>query len=251
VTRTSLIAAAAIILTANGFALLHAARNRAGAPDAEIVLSDRELSLYRSGNVDEDSGVSLDLQWSGSYWPVAGEDGPMWLDQEQLRALGFDVSVNANASEAGQFYDRQRARQSYIALEQNGPAWQVLSDAYARAAEEQKARGIPIRPDNDMRTHASRLVAIDADLDPARLRSRHPDRHGVVIMPGVVAVGTQGFRPAHLQGYVRELPTSIHVALPLSEEFRKRASTNSKSYQVQLSFGAMHEPWVTGVQFGN
>src|SRR5437762_3329169 len=51
----SLIAAGAVVLIANTFALLHAARNRSGEPESEIVLTQRELTYYTD---PDDSGVS-------------------------------------------------------------------------------------------------------------------------------------------------------------------------------------------------
>ena len=56
----SLLVAATLVLLANTLALIHAARNRAGQPEAEITLTDRELYYHR--NLD-DSGVALSLRW--------------------------------------------------------------------------------------------------------------------------------------------------------------------------------------------
>jgi hypothetical protein len=61
--RTSLIASAAIVVLANAVALVHAARNRMGTPDAELTLTQRELRYYPSAR-DDDSGVALNLEWT-------------------------------------------------------------------------------------------------------------------------------------------------------------------------------------------
>jgi hypothetical protein len=44
----SLAAAALVVVVANGFALLHAERNRKGQPDAAITLTQRDLSRVRT-----------------------------------------------------------------------------------------------------------------------------------------------------------------------------------------------------------
>ena len=44
--RTSLLAAAAIVLIANTFALVHAARNRSGSPESDVTLTQRELAEF-------------------------------------------------------------------------------------------------------------------------------------------------------------------------------------------------------------
>jgi hypothetical protein len=108
-------------------------------------------------------------------------------------------------------------------------------------------------------------VAVDADLDAARLRGRHPDRSSVVILPAVVAVTLNaypypplkpGAKPAwRIWGRIDEIPSVIHVPRPYSEAFRKRgrnqggALDQDVSYRVQLRYGSSLEPWVTGVAF--
>lgn len=52
----SLAAAAGLILLANCVVLIHVARNRSGQPEAEMTLTERELSYHRDS---DDSGVNL------------------------------------------------------------------------------------------------------------------------------------------------------------------------------------------------
>jgi len=73
--RTSLVAAAAIIVVANTLALTHALRNRQGT-EAQVTLTERELRYYSVSAGDEDSGVTLNLAWTdpnGTPWPVSAE----------------------------------------------------------------------------------------------------------------------------------------------------------------------------------
>ena len=58
--HASLIAAAALVLLANAFALIHASLNRSGEIEADMVLTERELTNYAD---PDDSGVSLTLRW--------------------------------------------------------------------------------------------------------------------------------------------------------------------------------------------
>jgi Domain of unknown function (DUF4824) len=264
VKNISLAGGVAIIVVANAFALIHAARNRAGSPDGELTLSNRELT-YSSSPSDEDSEVTLDLGW------LTGEDvswmgygsSPKWLDQEKLQRLGFDCRVNPSAEAALRFYDRQRPRRAFVALEYDGPAWRNWLAAYNRAAEERAKRGSGVvqnqTPDQ---TH---LVAIDADVDARALRARNPNRSNVIIMPAVVAIGLEPYpdpgrksdpkTPVRIVGRIRPLASSIHVPRPLSEGFQhrdqgKNLNARALSYTVRVRYGSLLEPWVTGVEFG-
>jgi len=67
----------------------------------------------------------------------------------ETRNARFDVSVDPSSEDGARHYQRQRARRAFVALEHDG----------------------------------SHLVAVDADLDPVRLRARHPDRGSVIILP--------------------------------------------------------------------
>jgi hypothetical protein len=212
-TRASLWAAGGIVVAANLLALAHVARNRAGM-DAEITLTERETG-YFSRSYDDDSGVALTMI---SMQP------PGWLAHARLAELGFDCSLDIDRPEADRFYYRQRPRQAYVALE------------YAPAAE------------------GSQLAAVDADLDAGRLRSRHPDRSRAVVVPAVLGIGVnylpvtpQEPKPRRvLQGYVREMPSQLHVPRPYSDAFRSGLS----AYRIQVRYGALLEPWVTGLTPG-
>jgi hypothetical protein len=212
--KTSLLVSAAIILVANVFALLHAMRNRVGTPDAEITLTQRELR-YSNSYAADDSGVTLYLQWTyPSNFP--------WLDQSKLQQLGFACSVNPNSPDAGRYYQRQRSRKVFVALEYDG------ADP---------------RP--------SHLVAMDADLDPVKLRARYPGRTAVIIVPAVVGITFDPKSSKRVISRIQQLPSSIHVPRPFSDAFRKAAKAAGKkdlSYRVHLRYGASFEPWITGVE---
>jgi hypothetical protein len=177
--RASLVIAASIVLVANASALFHAARNRAGNPEAEITLTNRELRYFDQSATDEDSGVTLHLQWTDPniLWTPEMEHRPNWFDRQKLQALGFDCGVDPGSSEAARFYQRQRPRAAFAALEYDGAAWREFLQEHEEALAKRRAG---TEPDDSAVFSAgmSHLVAIDADLDPVKLRARHPDRPG-------------------------------------------------------------------------
>lgn len=248
--KLSLWAAAAIVLAANAFALLHAARNRAGAFDAELVLSSpREVQINSSSLTDDDSGVSLDLHWTDAGtapWNDPIQMPPTWLDRARLQALGFDTSMDPGNAKAQRFYDRQRPRRVFAALENDGPGFQALSEAWERQAEQNRAKGIASQSYN-YRAQGSRLVAVDADADPEKLRARHPDRTRVAIVPAVVALDLIGYAPPppRLRGRLQEIPASLNVPLPLSARIR---GDSRRDYSVRVRWGSLYEPWVESIE---
>jgi hypothetical protein len=261
----SLVTAASIILVANALALIHSARNRAGTPEAEITLTNRELRYFDQPVTDDDSGVTLHLQWTDPSipWVPESDPRPNWIDRQKLEALGFDCRVDPGSSDASRFYQRQRPRQAFVALEYDGEAWRQFLQQHEQAFAKRRAG---TEPDDSAGFSAgtSHLVAIDADLDPVKLRARHPDRRSVLILPAVIAVMLDRFRsygmksdskhPAEITGRIQELPSSIHVPRPFSDQFRRpdRSRSNvfsNRPYSVYLSYGSSLEPWVTGVEF--
>lgn len=246
--RISFLAAAGIILAANAFALIHAARNRSGNPDAKLDLSIRELRYTPGSIADDDSGVALDLLWTDGFMGIWNNLNPpeeTWLDKAKLQSLGFDCSVDPASPQADRFYERQRPRRVFVAFEYDGPAWQAWSEEYERSLQRQPQ--YQPNSSNNFRTTSSRLVPIDADADPAKLRGRHPNRSQVAIMPAAVAIQIMRYypSPARLQGRFQQVPSSIQVALPLSSEVRSHRGFE----RARVVWGSMYEPWVESVEF--
>lgn len=247
-----LMAAAGILVLANAMLLGHALRNRLGAADAEITLTQRELSYYGASASDQDSGVALHLVWwEPTSLPWAGPSTtPQWLDQPALERLGFDCSVAPKAPGADRHYQLERARQAYVALEYDGPAWRHWLETYQRFYDESNPTKPSHTPIEDVPNH-SRLIAIDADRDPRALRARHPDRSSVLILPAIIGISYQPYTDPPLIGHVRELPTAIHVPRPFSDRFRQLDRLGYRpnmAYRVRLRYGSLYEPWVEGVE---
>lgn len=229
----SLAAAAVVVVVANGFALLHAARNRMGQPDAVITLTERELSRVRT---EDDSGVSLMLSFQdpNRIWYVENLRQEAWLNREKLSTLGFDCSVDLSDTRASNFYERQVPRSGFVALEYNGPAYRAAAI-----------------PGNIL----SRLVAIDAATGSVQLRARHPDRNSILILPAVIRISFRAEVPnkgwkAQIVGSIDNVPRSIHVPRPFSSKFQAFPITNPTPYRVNITFGSALDPWITNVVTG-
>src|SRR5262249_23537741 len=155
---------------------VHAWMNQRGAPDAVLVLTQRELSVIN--NWTETTGVMLMLDWR--HWngdpgnPVTGSTA--WFDEQKMRQLGFDLRVPANAPAAERLYAMQSPRHVYVALEYNGPAWERWWTHYV-AYQTGRPAGAAGELDAQIRNEEatmSRLMEIDAGLDPGALRQAHP-----------------------------------------------------------------------------
>jgi hypothetical protein len=262
--HATLIAAVGVIALSNAFALIHAVRNRAGEPEAELELTDRELFYVTES---DDSGVDYTLRWTDPDDLFTHDDeraapgDRRWLDVEKLREIGFDVDTPP-PSESVWSDRRLMPRTAYVALEDDGAAWRAWADRRRKRAGETDATAPGVHVEQELDA-ATRLMCIDADRDADTLRVRHPDRAQVLIVPCVIAVhwipanlARDGVpaTPARLDGRVEQIPTSIHVPLPFSAELRALAPTYgangrmTPSYRVRLRYGRHLEPWVIGVE---
>jgi len=248
--KPGLVIALAIVVLANAFVLVHAWSNRRGTPDAEVVLTQRELSVI--SNWTETSSVVLRLDWR--HWNYVNQDSgsTAWFTEEKLRQLGFDVHVPANAPDAPRLYANQPPRQVYIALEYNGPAWERWWTNYV-ASQTKATPGAPAMPDERLRNveaTMSRLMEIDAGLDPAALRQAHPNRQQVIILPARARVlvstlgSSAGPEVGVLRGEISDISTDRLVVPPSLTSIFESSPT---SYTVTVAVGSRYEPWITAV----
>lgn len=269
----------ALVLLVNVIVLAGVAWNRSGEPEAMLRLSERELdlpSLWRDSG--EDSGLALSLSWrvvpeppdseKESPYPQAAYSQTRWLDAERLARLGFDVSDRPDADFPRRYHGS--AREVWLALELDGPAHarsvaraaSLLAEANTKLAEhpddgehQQRVRDAA-QHHKQVRDEWSRLIAIDADLDPDALRARHPDRQQIAVVHGRVrAIWHQPHQQAHRgrwRGYIEAISIdSIHVPLAMRESFEpllaKRDAEQPKRFNVTLAYGKRREPWITEV----
>ncbi len=242
--------AVAVVLLANALALVGVARNRAGEPEAEVRLTERELPL--APWTDESTGVFLRLEWQRSL-PGSKADWP-WFDRAKLESLGFDCRHPVDAKDAREHYGRVVARRAYVVLEHDGPAWGPWLEAREAQPREMKP------PPENARVLASRLVPIDVGLDPAALRRLHPDRSRCLVVPAIVAPrwtpleasAEEGSGRAVLSGRIRNLLVpEVHVPRDRAASLgglRAAAPAAPPRYEVLLRLGAHLEPWVAEVR---
>jgi hypothetical protein len=268
-----LLSALFLTIAANAVVLSGVAYNRREPPEAQVVLTERELELpYRRH--EENSGLALQLAWR-----VLGEkddryawrSSPAWLTTAKLKELGFDLP-DASGPAAKDAYPRTPLpREVYIVLEQDGPAYrEALERARAALATARDLK--QAHPENDDLREAfenarkrftreqvagSRLFAVDAGTDPDLLRRTYPDRSRFIITGGLVRAGYrhEGNR-RRVEGAISRLVIErIHVPLALRnaldtildrDRFQNREPAPPR-YEIALAYGRRFEPWIVAV----
>jgi hypothetical protein len=254
-------------------ALVGAAYNRNGAPESQVVFSEREMTLpYDWGMQHENSGIALHLQWRAvrdkpdAYDFFAYQPLP-WLNAAKLRELGFDLPVQADTPANRRHYDKLQAREVLLLMELDGPAYQAsLVQVRDWVAQQQAlAARNPGNADLQERTKraseklraeertASRLFLVDAGLDVGALRARYPDRSRYVIVRGRIKpqLRIEGQAP-RVEGVVQSLSINEvqvpepyrQILMPLLRQQRAGAGNPDPRYSVTVAFGRRLEPWV-------
>jgi hypothetical protein len=280
--RDTLLAGGALILLANVVALTGVYLNRSGEPESRIRLSERELALpWERGRVRENSGLSLGISWrvieahaAGEYYVGSGYGysggTPEWLDEAQMKALGFDTAPVAESSEGRRRFERQQRREVLLVLELAGPAWQKARET---ARENTERHAAAARANADSKEFAakakraqeqlqaeeqsnSRLFAIDAGLDLAALRARYPDRGRFLILKAHVRPRLDSReRKTIVTGHVSELavpavnvPHALRPQLEPAMRALPRTPTGSQArFEATLAVGQRLEPWIEAV----
>jgi hypothetical protein len=263
---------AALILAVNAVLLAGVVWNRSGEPGSSLTLGQRELTLpYAFGLDGERGGVTLMLNWrvlpaeGGTDDPYAGHAsshgpggvGAGWLDEAKLRALGFDLPRDGAR--------RPRAREVYLVLELAGEAWQQAQDRARGRLQRAQARGSADERDAaalksaqealQFELHrASRLFAVDAGLDAAALRQRHPDlRRYAIVRARVTAHTNLMDRREVWQGVISELAvSSVSVPYALRSAMDRMDlegwRTARAAFEIDLSWGRRFEPWISALR---
>ena len=275
-------AAVALVLAVNGLLLAGVAWNRTGTPDANVLLTERELPLASSPARAEDSGVSLRLRL-GHWSPVDDrwhDGGLAWLTGPKLEALGFTAGpVPQELSEAYRFAHRQVARRGWVVLQLGGSAWAAwqVEQAARLAALAREVEAGKSSPDELKRATerlarldhtGSRLFLVDAGPDPDALRAAHPDRTSSLVLPASFTVNlvppeTGGgclSGGCRLQGQATLLveevvvPRALQANLPTTErpwrasEGGPEDGADGARYEVLLQVGRRREPWIDQVR---
>lgn len=259
----------ALILIINGVALLGVTRNRSGAPESTLKLSQRELPPPPWGRNYEDSGMSLHLNWR-----VAGSEkgrnysfyngAPDWLNQTKMASLGFDVSPAQGEKDKRRWTNRQPGKEVLLVLEQDGPAYQQLLQRTQQSAAEASTK-LTAQPDSEElqrkakqlqdevrreERENSRLFAIDADLAQTELRAKYPDRSRYAIVRALVRPGSTDER-GMIAGHIDHISIDgINVPYELRSTFEIRAAGQpytGQDFEASVAFGQRLEPWLLGI----
>jgi hypothetical protein len=242
--RPGILLAAALVLAADAFVLVKAARNRSGAPVEAIELTERELRLVRPQR--ESTALFLRLAWEPAPGRFKFEDGPGWFNQAKLEELGYDCRLPLTDPSAPAHYRAMPAKEAFAVLEYNKAAWR---DGWGEG-----------------RWLWSRLLAVDAGRDLALLRKKYPDTRRVLIVPSLVMLlyqakwdpNTRKAAPgAFLRGSIGQMLVS-EISVPPSERrvleslrqatydyfATPEAPARGPRYSVVLYYGRNHEPWI-------
>lgn len=275
----ALIAGVLLIAATNAIALLGVAYNRAGEPESQLQLSERELRLPYGGEFEsENSGIALDISWrvmdkkaesgEASFYYYS-DDPPDWLDKAKLSTLGFDVSKPLDTPAGELHYQKLLPKEAFLVLELNGPAYQFAlerakqrarkaAELYAANPKEQEFKGRLESARRNLEAEersSSRLFVVDAARDPADLRTRYPDRARYALVRGTVVARITGpTHKPHLAGHVSGLSVAtINVPFAYRQTFEpllrvyRRSETEKPvpPYAATVTYGKRLEPWIT------
>jgi hypothetical protein len=249
-----MVLAAALVCLTNLGAMGMSALNRTSV-DSALTLTQRELSVARPG----DSMTLLRIVWV--------QPSPSWFGPEHAARAGFDTSVAPSAPAADRHYQRQLQRNVYVVLEYDGPAWISYRDAVLKreptnvgafsgpeVADQRVTRQLAIE------AH-TRLLAVDIDADPARLRGKYPEASQYLIARARAAVDVTPERNTRRMITVRVLelmPSELNVPRPFSETVREltradtpghpSASASLPRFTVDVKYGRFYQPWISDVR---
>ncbi|MCU0961298.1 MAG: DUF4824 family protein [Pirellulaceae bacterium] len=240
---TVVVAAAAIVVVSNAWALVTAWRNQSHADGGTLELTEREVPLLRVPW--ETTATQLELHWDVLSDAPAGDGPAAWLDAAKLAELGYDCRVALDDPQAREHYNSLPPVEVFVVLEYADEAWRKA------------------QPRQETRT---RLFVVDAGRDAARLREQYPGDNRHVIVRGIIRPFYQEhsipdgapLSAPRLRGWVQDvLPSRIFVPQPHGaalEEFRDQGPPDSEPaetaprFAVTISWGSDYEPWVLAVR---
>lgn len=265
-----------LLLVTNVVVLAGAWSNRSGSPEAQVMLTERELQLPYWVN-KENSGFSLQLVWrtlgkKKGQVDYSGWRSPAWLDRGKLAELGFHVDDPAVPVDSARKRRDPVPKEVFIVLENDGAPYAKVLKGAAEALGEQKRLFESNNEDKKLRENfkraqegltrervsASRLFAIDAGLDAEELREKYNERTRFIITRGVVKLRYQYNKKKRTpSGYISRISVNkIHVPLKLRRIFDKIPMNKGKRdrqlspprYRVELAYGGRLEPWIRTVE---
>jgi hypothetical protein len=263
----------ALVIVVNVIVLAGVNYNRSGTPTTHITLTERELPIDWSYGTEENTGLSLRINWNqynNTYKNI--------LTQQKLESLGFSVPETRKIKDPDSV-KQPLARKAYAVLEYDGDAWsqllskrqEELSKALENAKTDEQRKNLQDNYDRFERT-SSRLMLVDVGQNPTALRTQYPDT-GKYLITRVRVTAHAYFRgnknnpfQYDIQGFVSEiLPSTLYVPREYFSLIQRRNhrrtnyynrynpnanDANQPHYQVTLDYGKRYEPWVESVMPG-
>jgi hypothetical protein len=264
-----------ILIVSNIVVLSGVAVNRSGTPETLITLTERELRLpYRV--YEENSGLTLRLDWrtlsrndtnSYNHWESA-----VWFGAEKLKELGFNIDNYPRSKDNKSSYRQPIPKEVFIVLENNGALYREAVRRTNIVLEKERRKFNLDKDDKSLlsnveqaekrlkREHitASRLFAIDAGLNPQKLREKYHDQTRFIITKGLVKPGYRYHKEEkEVYGHITRLSIEkIHVPLKhrkifdaiLAQDKSPGNEFRPPRYEVELAYGRRFEPWIVSVQ---
>ena len=265
-----------ILVATNIVALSGVASNRSGEPESQVTLTERELKLpYKVRK--ENSGIALRLVWralgkvkENSYYP--DWRSPAWLSAEKLGELGFNINDYLSSTGDTTFYKQPIPKEVFIVLENDGGPYREALKRAELALEKKEGSFKLNREDKSLRNKferaekrlkreritETRLFAIDAGLDPIKLREKYRDRKRLIITKGLVKPRyNYNKKRKKVYGYITKLSVAnIHVPLQyrdildaiIAKDIYRKNEFGSPRYKVELAYGKRLEPWIVSIK---
>ena len=267
-----------LLIASNVFVLSGVALNRSGNPEARVELTERELKIP-GDTPKENSFLSLRLDWrvlgetvdDNTYGYYGYWTHPEWFTADKLAELGFDVKTFENFRKDFDKYREPMAKQVFIVLEKDSDlhliALERAQKAYEKATSqfknrpddkniEEKAKRIKEQYERE-KIESSRLFAIDAGLDPKKLRQTYPDKSRYLISKGLVEPSRRYKKGNEkVVGFISRLSIDqIYVPLKhhkifdgiMAQKNTRMDKGSPPRYSVQLAYGSRFEPWIVSV----
>lgn len=204
------------------------ALNRAGEPLAEITLTENELRMPTWDRMHgENSAVILGLAWENRLGLQLPNQVPRYIDREDLKQLGFDVSRATDTERGRRFYERALPREV------------VMAFFFNAEAPESERSNYSFRPGPP-----SRLHLIDLASDAETLRQRYPDlADELLLLKGNVRIAIGG--DEQIYGRVQS-PKITEITVPSA--FHDALEQAGGKYSIRLATGRNLVPWIRSVE---
>ena len=270
-----------VLVVTNLFVLLGVYTNRSGEPEAQLILTERELQApYQIS--EENSGLSLNIIWrslgkKNELQRFRSWYTPQWLDAEKLKSLGFDIDTLAE-NKYDDYYAYSTTKECFIVLEYNAEAYNTLRE---ETLEELKIKEEALKSDPDnkskqdlykrekerlesIQNYDTRLYAIDAGTDPQLLKAKYADGSKYIITKAQIRA-SYTYDTKEVEGFISRLsvaqlhvPTEfrqvidpiLHYTQKSGTSFRRNDNTtpHAPRYKVTIAYGKRYEPWIISIE---